>query len=109
MIAKLTLKSGVLIQELDGLLVWMLWELCNLWGAYNIPEVVVTSGMDGKHMRGSLHYQGKALDIRRWNVPEEDLDEIVQTVRRILGKDWDVVPEKTHIHIEYDPDVPRAA
>src|SRR3990167_4959927 len=33
-------------------------------------ELVITSGKDGKHGDNSLHYQGKAVDLRIWNVLE---------------------------------------
>ena len=63
--------------------------------------MTVTSARDGKHMKGSKHYTGEAIDIRTRDM----VDEIgtAQVIKRYLGKDYDVIFEKDHIHIEYDP------
>ena len=62
-------------------------------------ELVITSGKDGKHGDNSLHYQGKAVDLRIWNV----LETLVNRLKEHLGPQYDVVLEKDHIHIELDP------
>lgn len=67
-------------------------------------NLVITSLRDGKHMKGSKHYQGRAFDVRTRDVEECDvLLHIVEDCRRILGDQFDVVLHKTHMHIEYDP------
>lgn len=81
--------------------------------AYEIVEViyrrygylcVVTSGTDGKHMEGSLHYKKRALDFRTFHVKKSTLtDDMIPAIRKALGSEYDVVPEATHLHIEYDP------
>lgn len=65
-------------------------------------ECVITAGTDGKHMEGSLHYKGCALDMRTWNVAGRELQVKVE-LQQALGKDYDVVLEKDHIHVEWDP------
>lgn len=69
------------------------------WG-----EFVVTSVKDGKHSARSLHYVGLAMDVRIWGL-KEDADKVqaISELRDALGKDYDVVLEGDHIHIEYDP------
>ena len=65
-------------------------------------EMTITSGKDGTHMKGSKHYSGNAIDIRT-----SDMMHINATTSRIqskLGDDYDVIFEKDHIHIEYDPE-----
>lgn len=66
-------------------------------------ELVITSGCEGSHMKGSLHYIGEALDFRTRDLTfaEQVLwrDRCVQE----LGPDYDVVLEKDHLHIEYQP------
>jgi hypothetical protein len=57
---------------------------------------------DGRHMRGSLHYVGNAADLR---FPKRHPDQIATELRKRLGSDFDVVVEKTHIHIEYQPKI----
>ena len=61
----------------------------------------VTSTSDGKHMKNSKHYDipCNAADIRIWNI----LERICAKFRDILGRHYDVVLEKDHIHIEWDP------
>jgi hypothetical protein len=63
--------------------------------------LTVTSLMDGKHMEGSKHYTGHAADLRTRNLisPRVVADELAHA----LGPDYDVVLEKDHIHMEYDP------
>lgn len=63
-------------------------------------KLVITSITDGRHMVGSLHHVGKAIDIR---LPANDKESLTGELARRLGKDFDVVLETDHIHIEYDP------
>lgn len=63
-------------------------------------EFVVTSGSEStEHIRGSLHYSGAAFDFRL--VPK--VSEVVLHIRGALGEDFDVVVEKDHVHVEYQP------
>lgn len=64
--------------------------------------LVVTSLQDGAHMKGSLHYEGLAADLRTNMVPRERLPSLVAALRRKLPRYTDVVLEKDHIHVEYD-------
>lgn len=67
-------------------------------------EMVWTSGRDGKHSNKSKHYRGDAVDLRIWNLPDDvSPKEMAQRIRSKLNHHYDVVLEKTHIHIEYDP------
>lgn len=90
------LKPGVSLEGAKRELLAGLDRLDKLWIAHGLT-LVVTSGMDGKHMPGSLHYQGLAADIR---FPLRD------EIKAALGPDWDVVWEKDHVHVEYDPKQP---
>jgi hypothetical protein len=64
-------------------------------------RLVITSAADGRHMDGSLHYEGKALDPRIWHLPNPS--GAAGELQRRLGADYDVVYEGTHIHAEHDP------
>ena len=69
------------------------------WG-----EFVVTSANDGRHSKNSLHYKGKAVDIRIWALKkDEDKTQAIRELKLALGSDYDIVLEPDHIHIEYDP------
>ena len=66
-------------------------------------DCIVTSGCDGMHQVHSKHYTDEALDLRRFHLEPQELDTVVQALKRTLGQDFDVVIEATHIHLEYDP------
>jgi len=78
--------------------------------AMGIP-LTITSGRDGQHGSISLHYVGKAIDIRTRYGQEKGFKQVdpakvtlfCEELRRQLGKDFDVVPESDHVHLEYDP------
>jgi len=63
-------------------------------------EAVITSTYEGDHMVSSLHYANDAYGIRK---PPHSITLILESIRRDLGKDFDVVMESDHYHIEYDP------
>ena len=93
-----TKDSTVNIEGLDPILKAALVEMEYIYAKFH-TELVITSGKDGTHGNGSLHYEGKAVDLRTWNV----LDSLVKQLKAHLGPDYDVVLEKDHCHIEYDP------
>ncbi len=64
---------------------------------------VVTSGRDGQHQVNSKHYTDAALDFRIFHLQGNELDTVVQALKRTLGQDFDVVIEPSHLHLEYDP------
>lgn len=64
--------------------------------------LTVTSTNDGKHMKGSFHYKDLAFDMRIWYLSVSERKEMVAQASKILGKDYDIILEKTHIHVEYD-------
>lgn len=67
-------------------------------------KLVGTSFKDGVHSRASLHTSGYAVDLRIWNIPDGTLDIIVASARLVLFPEgFDVIKEKDHIHVEYDP------
>ena len=66
----------------------------------NAETLTITSLMDGKHMKGSLHYVGAATDLR---LPKRNVRVIVRELAKRLGADYDVVLEKDHIHLEFQP------
>ena len=68
------------------------------FGAY---DIVITSGTEGKHSRTSLHYVGFAVDVRsnEMDFPEDAVD----ALKIALTDEFDVIQEKTHIHVEFQP------
>ncbi len=66
-------------------------------------ECVLTCGRDGVHMVGSLHYVGRAVDLRTIDLAKAKELSLFKELKNRLGKDYDVVLESNHIHVEYDP------
>lgn len=65
---------------------------------------VITSLNDNKHMQGSLHYEGRAFDLRIWAFQknQDALKNFIAQCKKALGVGYDIVLESTHIHVEYD-------
>ncbi len=63
-------------------------------------DLVLTSVIDGKHMRTSIHYVGGAVDFR---LPGEGGVAARNRIAHRLGSDFDVVLESNHIHVEWQP------
>ena len=71
-------------------------------------DTVVTSGNDKSHTKGSLHYQGRALDFRVHGLTTIQIQAWAASIRRRLGAEYQVLTESlgtpnAHIHVEYDP------
>ena len=75
-----------------------------LFKQYNSPTVI-TSAWDGKHSTKSLHYKGRAVDLRIWYLDDAEL--FAEALQGHLDHTWghifDIVFEPDHIHLEYDP------
>ena len=63
----------------------------------------ITSGSEGCHREGSLHYVGRALDFRSRHVSERARPGLRDEIAAALGENYDVVLEATHYHCEHDP------
>lgn len=66
-------------------------------------DCVVTSVRDGKHGPKSLHRFGYAADIRTRGIAQKA--QFASDVKNRLSNDYDVVLEKDHLHVEYDPEI----
>jgi len=93
------IKAGVDISRLRRPIRKILNTLDKIYREFGY-ELVITSTYEGNHSPSSLHYANLAIDIR---VPKKDRAKIYEKIRNTLSKDYDVVNEETHIHIEYDP------
>lgn len=98
----LELKDGsVQPVDLHPKLTWAIFQAERVYFKHD-KRMVITSLNDGKHMQGSKHYEGKAMDLRIWGL-ESKLEQVKKELQDALGKDFDVVLEGDHFHIEYDP------
>lgn len=93
------IKAGVDISRLRPKIRKKLTQLNYVMKKYGEMELIITSTYEGDHSPGSLHYANLAIDIRKPVRNGKIKDWITET----LGDDFDVVVEKKHIHIEYDP------
>lgn len=81
---------------------------------YN-AQCIVTSANDSKHGANSLHYKGKALDLRTKHIRDSITKvAIVNKLKESLGPQFDIVLESVgldneHLHIEFDPKEPERA
>ena len=91
-------KDGVVWTDMHPQVVQVLDAVDGVFKIHGV-EAVITSGRDGKHGTNSLHYEGKAFDLRTWHV----IDQVAKNLRKILGPDFDIVVESDHIHVELDP------
>jgi hypothetical protein len=65
-------------------------------------DLVVTAVTDGKHKIGSLHFLGLGADLRTWFFKDKG-KKAAKLLKVALGNEFDVVLEKDHIHLEYQP------
>ena len=99
------IKAGVMVSQQ----VVIAAGVVNAANQLGLPvDMVITSGRDGTHKVGSLHYYDKALDFRTKHLIEKDKTALTVTVKKRLGPDYDVILEsrgKTneHLHVEHDP------
>jgi hypothetical protein len=95
------IKKGASLAGLQIQMRKVLIEADALWKE-NGQELVVTEGTGGTHSVGSLHYYGYALDLRTRDFDDAIKPGIAAALKGAVGKDYDVILHKTHIHVEYD-------
>jgi len=66
-------------------------------------DFTITACVDGKHMTGSLHYAGAAIDVRTRELAADEVQKLIARIKSCLGDAFDVLLEVDHIHIEFQP------
>jgi len=94
------IKNGVDVGGLKPEILLAYIEACFIWREQG-ERAVITSGLDGRHMLGSKHYTGNAIDLRTRGLLNKAMAN--EKLASALGSDYDVVLEDDHIHVEYDP------
>lgn len=99
------IKQGVTISGIQPEILMAACIIDTLYSQeYGRPEgVTITSITDGKHKTGSKHYIGQAIDCRTHYFDKQTKHELKRDIANALGAEFDVVLEKTHIHVEFDP------
>jgi hypothetical protein len=106
-----TVKSGVILTEVHPAMVAAWPTIMQVLRRHGL-NTTLTSGRDGTHMEGSYHYHWplQACDFRTWDPDEppgtqlsqERKEAIAEDLRRELGEPFQVVVERTHLHVEFD-------
>lgn len=96
-------KSGVSLIGVQPQVCLGIQMVARAYEEIGMTEMWITSVTDGKHKEGSKHYEGLAFDVRTRMFTEDEKETLANRMRSILESEWDVVVEKTHIHIEFDP------
>jgi len=106
--AVLRFKPGTKVETLDtNLFAGLLALVHNLVTEFG-GEVVITSVNDGVHKIDSLHYVGRAVDIRCKYYDRARLSRVIAEFKRQYDEYYDLVWERPgtpgeHLHCEYDP------
>ena len=98
----ITLAGKASIAGLTKTMLFATIAICSQFNSLD-KECVITSGTDGVHQHGSKHYTGEALDFRTRNMRRIEKAVLVNNLNEALGPDFDVVLERTHLHVEYHP------
>lgn len=76
------------------------------WLLFGVP-LIITSGKDGKHAPGSLHYVGRALDFRTRDLAADEVLLFLLVVmysapaRKMAVFDERALPGEPHLHVEF--------
>jgi hypothetical protein len=66
-------------------------------------DLVITSGMEGRHGLRSSHYIGYAVDFRSREIPTAKRAAFTDELQDALGPDYQVINESTHFHVQFRP------
>ncbi|MGZ8216223.1 hypothetical protein [Methylomagnum sp.] len=95
-------KPGVILRGLDRRMLPAIRTAVSVWLKHG-RALVITSGLDGRHRKGSRHYSGLALDLRSRDLGGADRVLMARQLREALGDGFRVILERDHIHVEHDP------
>ncbi len=96
------IKRGVKARGLQPEIALAVAEAREIYRGMGV-EIVITSLLDGKHSKKSLHYKGLAVDLRTRHLSPSDRALVMARLREALGDEYDVVLESDHLHVEFDP------
>ena len=96
--AILKFKAGVVVPKVCIIAA----AVINAANVLGLPDMLVTSGNDSTHMKGSKHYSDEALDFRTKHLTVAQKHALTTAVKARLGTNYDVVLESDHLHVEHD-------
>jgi hypothetical protein len=102
--------AGANISNLDQHLQDQLFKIQDVYSCIiGNPTPWITAGNDGRHMKNSLHYENRAIDLRANDLTAGQAAAIVSLLYITLPDGYYIQyetfpnPQNNHIHIEYDP------
>jgi hypothetical protein len=103
----LSFKPGVRLADLTPQAAAGLAVVAFVYQHQGALSCVITSVNDARHSPASLHYKGRAFDVRTKDYIG-DKQALRDKVAAALGDNFDIVLEDAggpneHLHVEYDP------
>lgn len=102
----LRVKAGVNLEGVAPEIWYAIGYASALHAGLSTADLVITSAHDGEHKEGSLHYVGKAVDLRTHDLGAAAKLNWFRLLGRALNPlGFDVILERDpeHLHIEFDP------
>jgi conjugal transfer mating pair stabilization protein TraG len=107
-------KDGVNLQGLSPALAPAITAIGSSARNIGLTAPTITSARDGHHNSGSLHPDGRALDVRANNLSVGQGKALADGIRNSLPSSYDVLfefdranPGNRHVHVEFDPKTPK--
>lgn len=98
----LHIKDGVGIAGLQHEMLWAIDRTNEIFDMHGM-DCWITSARGDQHSDHSHHYKGLAVDFRSRHLTTPKIVAITQQMERVLGPEYQVIIESSHIHVEYDP------
>ena len=98
-------KNGVVLAGLSIEMTVAMRVVDDIYKKHN-QESIISCGLNGVHMAGSLHYSGNALDFSIHHVPSDVLATILTELYTTLQKisvNYGIYLHSTHLHIQFKP------
>lgn len=103
-------SQNVKFDGIHPVMVMPLFRMDEWWRRTLGFEMTITSCIDGRHSPTSRHYIGTAVDLRTWDSPdsgrqiqEPHRSDLLRKFIKYLGRDWFVIDEGDHWHVDYRP------
>lgn len=103
---EMKIKHGVVLGGLHPLMRPVLRAAELIWVDEGKGGITITSALDGTHSASSWHYYGLAVDLRTFYFSAARKLKVAERLRAALPG-YDVVVEKTHIHVEIGNDLAK--
>ena len=103
---KMKVKNGAVLAGLSIEMTVAMRIVDDICKKYN-QESIISCGLNGVHMAGSLHYSGNALDFSIHHIPKDVLTTILKELYISLQKisiNYGICLHSTHLHVQFKPD-----